>query len=42
MAWLDANDQIENSDDDPFDDRLIAAWERLGADFAQELSAGQA
>lgn len=29
VAWLDANGRIENSDDDPFDDRLIAEWRRM-------------
>jgi nucleoside-diphosphate-sugar epimerase len=27
VAWLDAHDRIENSDDDPLDDRIINAWE---------------
>ncbi len=31
VAWLDARGRIEDSDADPFEDRLIAAWERLGA-----------
>ena len=38
VAWLDEHGRIENSDDDPFDDRLIAAWERLGTAMAQELA----
>jgi nucleoside-diphosphate-sugar epimerase len=29
VAWLDVNNRIENSDDDPFDDQVIEAWERL-------------
>lgn len=29
--WLDAHGGVANSDDDPFDDRLIAAWERACA-----------
>ena len=29
LAWLDERDRIENSDDDPFEDQIIAAWERL-------------
>jgi nucleoside-diphosphate-sugar epimerase len=32
-AWLRANDGIANSDSDPFDDRLIAHWQRLGGDI---------
>jgi nucleoside-diphosphate-sugar epimerase len=35
VAWLDAHGKIENSDDDPFDDQLIALWERMCADMAQ-------
>lgn len=27
IAWLEANHRIENSDDDPFDDAIIAAWQ---------------
>ena len=38
VAWLDAHGRIENSDDDPFDDRVIAAWERLSAAMAAELA----
>jgi nucleoside-diphosphate-sugar epimerase len=37
IAWLDTNSKIVNSDDDPFDDRLITAWERLGDQLVQEL-----
>jgi nucleoside-diphosphate-sugar epimerase len=37
VDWLDARDKIENSDDDPFDDRVIAAWERLTASMAADL-----
>lgn len=29
VGWLDANKRIADSDDDPFDDRVIAAWQRL-------------
>jgi nucleoside-diphosphate-sugar epimerase len=38
VAWLDANGRIPNSDEDPFEDRLIDAWERLGRGMAQELA----
>ncbi len=38
-TWLIKNGQIENSDIDPFEDRVIAAWERLtqlmSTEFAQ-------
>lgn len=37
VAWLDAHGRIENSDLDPYDDRIIAAWRRYGASMAQEL-----
>jgi nucleoside-diphosphate-sugar epimerase len=37
IAWLDAHNKIQNSDDDPFDDRVIAAWERVGTTMQQEL-----
>ncbi|GAB4441644.1 MAG: SDR family oxidoreductase [Anaerolineae bacterium] len=38
VAWLDANQRIANSDDDPFDDRIIAAWRQLTAQMAQTLA----
>lgn len=37
VAWLDANNKIVISDDDPFDDQLIAAWQRFGDTLAQEF-----
>jgi nucleoside-diphosphate-sugar epimerase len=37
VAWLDANDRIENSDDDPFDDRVIDAWRKFEAGMIDEL-----
>jgi nucleoside-diphosphate-sugar epimerase len=37
VAWLDANDRIDNSDEDDFDDRVIAAWRRAGERMAEEL-----
>ena len=37
LAWLDEHDRIENSDDDPFEDRIIAAWEWLVESMAQGL-----
>ncbi|HMN29126.1 MAG TPA: NAD-dependent epimerase/dehydratase family protein, partial [Caldilineaceae bacterium] len=44
VDWLDAHNRVETSADDPFDDRLIAAWERLGTEmgreFHEELVAG--
>jgi len=38
VAWLDAHGQIENSDDYPFYDRIIVAWERLGTDMGRDLA----
>lgn len=38
VAWLDENHKIEDSDADPFDDRVIAAWERLSARMGEELA----
>jgi nucleoside-diphosphate-sugar epimerase len=35
VAWLDARHMIPNSDDDPFEDRLIAAWQQAGTALAQ-------
>jgi nucleoside-diphosphate-sugar epimerase len=32
-VWLQANHAIQNSDEDVFDDRLIALWQKLGRDI---------
>lgn len=37
VGWLDANHRIANSDEDLFDDRLIAAWQLLGDRITEEL-----
>jgi nucleoside-diphosphate-sugar epimerase len=37
VAWLDQHKRIENSDEDPFEDRLIEAWRRLGSSMAKEF-----
>lgn len=29
VAWLEANHRIQNSDEDPFDDQVIAAWQTM-------------
>jgi hypothetical protein len=34
MAWLDRQGSLPNSDNDRFEDQLIATWERLGEDLA--------
>jgi nucleoside-diphosphate-sugar epimerase len=36
--WLDAHQRVEPSEADPFDDQLIAAWQRLGAALGQAFS----
>ena len=38
LFQMHANDRIANSDDDPYDDRVIAAWRRLGADMGRALA----
>ncbi len=38
VKWLDEYNQIENSDNHPFYDRVISAWERLGENMGKELS----
>ena len=37
VDWLDAHGRIANSDDDPFDDRLIAAWRQSCDQLSQTL-----
>ncbi|CAN5727652.1 SDR family oxidoreductase [soil metagenome] len=37
VAWLDQHQRIENSDQDSFEDQLIAAWQRFGQTMATEL-----
>jgi nucleoside-diphosphate-sugar epimerase len=38
VAWLDARGKIENSDEDPYEDRVIAAWQQLGASMSESLA----
>lgn len=38
VKWLDEHDQIENSGNHPFYDKVISTWERLGEDMCKELS----
>ena len=38
VAWLDTHDRIADSDADPYDDRVIAAWQRLGDEMGRELA----
>jgi nucleoside-diphosphate-sugar epimerase len=37
IAFLEERGRIASSDDDPFDDRIIAAWQRLGAAMGEDL-----
>ena len=37
VAWLDERGKIENSDDYPFYDRIIGAWQELGEDMTRGL-----
>ena len=37
VQWLDSRGRIEDSDKDPFYDRLLSAWDRLGASLADEM-----
>ncbi len=38
VGWLDAQNAIANSDDDPLEDRVIEAWRRLSEEMVQALS----
>lgn len=38
IAWREAHGGFESSDDHPFYDRILDAWERLGTDMAQALA----
>ncbi len=38
VAFLDERGRIENCEDDPFDDKVIAAWEKLGAQMTEDLA----
>ncbi len=37
VAWLDQRDKIEDSDVDPSEDRIIAAWNRLTDQMAHDM-----
>jgi nucleoside-diphosphate-sugar epimerase len=37
VAFLDQNHRIQDCETDPFDDRLIATWDRLSTNMAQEI-----
>lgn len=39
VAWLDERNKIENSDDDPLEDQVLAAWSKLCDQMAHELPA---
>jgi nucleoside-diphosphate-sugar epimerase len=38
VAWLDANDRVQNSDEDPLPDRVITAWDRLCVAMEESLA----
>jgi nucleoside-diphosphate-sugar epimerase len=38
VAWLDAHNAVENSDEDDFDDRILAAWNTLASDMRDRLT----
>jgi nucleoside-diphosphate-sugar epimerase len=33
--WMEENNRIENSDQDPFEDRLVTAWEQMGTQMTE-------
>ena len=37
VEWLESKGKVVNCEDEPFDDRLIAAWERMTGDLGKEL-----
>ena len=37
VDWLDAHGRIENSADDPFEDRLLDRWQRLDEQMTAEF-----
>jgi nucleoside-diphosphate-sugar epimerase len=39
VEWLDSHGQVEDSDEYPFYDRILMAWERLGVQMAQGIVA---
>jgi nucleoside-diphosphate-sugar epimerase len=38
VTWLDTNNRILNSDDDPFDDQLLATWEKYTTMIVDEAA----
>lgn len=40
VAWLDANGGVANSDADPFDDRVLAAWDALSSQMVSRFAHG--
>ena len=38
-AWLDDHGGVDSCDDDPLDDHLVAAWERLSERLQHEMQA---
>jgi len=38
VAWMDAHGKVLSADTDPWEDRLVAQWERFAAEAAQALA----
>ena len=38
VAWLDANNKVDNSDNDTIEDEVIAAWSKLSEDAAAQFA----
>ncbi len=38
LTWLNEHNRVENCEDDPFEDRVITAWERLTTNMVQDLA----
>lgn len=38
VAWMDQHGKITSADTDPFEDRLVALWEKFSADAAKQLA----
>jgi nucleoside-diphosphate-sugar epimerase len=40
VGWLDERGKIQNSDEDPYDDRVIAAWRKYSEEMVTALKGG--
>jgi len=41
VAWMDRHGKVAPAESDPFEDRLVAAWEKCAQDLVKTLSAGR-